>query len=256
MRLKNAYEILDGIAPFSLSREYCEKYGAYDNSGVIVDVGREIERITFSLDCSAASVGKAKEFGAQLLVTHHPAIYSPVHRLIVGGEGSNVLKAAAEGISVISTHLCLDCASGGIDESLMEGIGGKDPLIMHSLSQGGYGRVYDLEGDLKDLAEHIGKTFSTHRITVYGEGQVHRVMSACGAGFDEQTLAFALDRGADCLVTSDGKHHLVAEGVERGLKIILLTHYASETYGFRRFYEKAKEKLGVPCEFFVDQRLL
>lgn len=37
MRLNQIFEAIDEIAPFSLSREYCEKYGAYDNSGIILD---------------------------------------------------------------------------------------------------------------------------------------------------------------------------------------------------------------------------
>ena len=47
MRLKTICEIADGLAPFALSREYCEKYGAHDNSGVQLDCGGEIRRILF-----------------------------------------------------------------------------------------------------------------------------------------------------------------------------------------------------------------
>ena len=39
MKLTKIYEAVDEIAPFSLSREYCEKYGAYDNSGILIDCG-------------------------------------------------------------------------------------------------------------------------------------------------------------------------------------------------------------------------
>ncbi|MDE7158532.1 MAG: Nif3-like dinuclear metal center hexameric protein, partial [Clostridiales bacterium] len=58
---------------------------------------------------------------------------------------------------------------------------------------------------------------------------------------------------------SDGKHHLVAQAVEAGLNVILLTHYAAENYGFHRFYENMKkllEKSGVACEYCCDERFL
>ena len=42
MTTKQLYKIADEIAPKSLSDEYCEKYGAYDNSGVLVDTGEDI----------------------------------------------------------------------------------------------------------------------------------------------------------------------------------------------------------------------
>ena len=93
MKLAEVYKLIDGIAPFSLSRDYCEKYGAYDNSGILVDCGREITGILFSLDCSLRAVAAAKEAGAELLVTHHPAIYAPLKRL---GQDDPVTACARE----------------------------------------------------------------------------------------------------------------------------------------------------------------
>ena len=43
MRSKEMYELVDSIAPFSLSRAYCEAFGAYDNSGLLVDCGRDVK---------------------------------------------------------------------------------------------------------------------------------------------------------------------------------------------------------------------
>ena len=117
MQLKKIYDLIDKCAPFSLSEEYCSRYGAYDNSGILVDCGEDVTGILFSLDCSLASVREAERVGADLLVTHHPAIYAPVRSL--QGEDA-VLAAARRGISVISAHLNLDCAGEGNDEMLME----------------------------------------------------------------------------------------------------------------------------------------
>ena len=49
MRSKEMYELVDSIAPFSLSRAYCEAFGAYDNSGLLVDCGRDVKKALFSL---------------------------------------------------------------------------------------------------------------------------------------------------------------------------------------------------------------
>ena len=61
MKLSEIYKIADGIAPKRLSDEYCRLYGAYDNSGVLVDTGDEIKGILFALDLSNAAIAKAKE---------------------------------------------------------------------------------------------------------------------------------------------------------------------------------------------------
>ena len=256
MKLNEIYAIIDGLAPFALSREYCEKYGAYDNSGILLDCGEEIEGILFSLDCSAEAVPRAKIIDANLIVTHHPAIFSPIKGL----RADNPVTACAKaGISIISAHLNLDCAAGGIDESMAEGLGAKGNITkMHTLTNGGYGSVFQIERIA--LAEFVNKVkaeFSTERVVVYGDRSVGKVASFCGAGMDEGSIAFALEQGADTIVTSDPKHHLIAQAVERGLNVVILTHYAAENYGFYQFYQKIKEKCPlVPMAYYGDERLM
>ena len=256
MKLNEIYAIIDELAPFALSREYCEKYGMYDNSGSLLDCGGEIKGVLFSLDCSTAAVERAKSMGANLIVTHHPAIYTPIKELCAGNP---VTECAKAGISIISAHLNLDSAKGGIDDSLAEGLGAKDDILkMHTLSLGGYGSVFEISKT--PLAEFVNKVktqFSTERVVVYGEGAVGKVASFCGAGMNEETVAYAIKQGADTLVSSDPKHHLIAEAVERGLKVLILTHYAAENYGFHKFYQKIKEKCSlVRMSFFTDERLV
>lgn len=85
-----------------------------------------------------------------------------------------------------------------------------------------------------------------------------RIASFCGGGMDEQTVEFAIRERADAFVSSDGKHHLVQGLVNAGVNVILLTHYASENYGFTRFYETLKNqwKGTVSADIFVDEKFL
>ena len=254
MTLQEIYKKADELAPFALSKEWIEK-GAYDNSGIIVDIGGEINKVLFALDLTKASFEAAKRVGADCIVTHHPAIYAPIRSL---GQDSLILMCAKSGISVLSAHLNLDAAKGGIDESLMEGLGGKSVLaIMQTLQCGGYGRVYDVkEQSLEELKAHAEREFSTKRVLTYGNAPVKRIASFCGGGFDEEAIAFALEHGADTLCSSDSKHHLITGALESGLNILLFTHYASEQYGFHRFFLRMREALSVPCEYFAEERFL
>ncbi len=258
MRLTEIFKIADEIAPFALSKEWCELNQGYDNSGILLDCGEEITKIFFSLDLSMLAIERAKLFGAQLIMTHHPAIYTPLKSLKAGGEGKEILSCARAGISVISSHINLDCAKGGIDESLMNGLGGERALCLSEpLSGGGYGRVFEVEETpLQNYVEAVKRKFHTDRVTVYGDRPVRKVACFCGGGMEERSVAFAAQNGADTFVSSDGKHHLVTAAVESGMNVLLLTHYAAEVYGFHRYYEKIKEKSGVPCEFFADGRYL
>ena len=270
MKLSEIYKVADGIAPKKLSDEACA-IGYYDNSGILIDTGDEIKKVLFSLDFSFSAIEKAMEQGANLIVTHHPAIYGKLGELCFDDEhltGAKVVKCLKNSISVISMHLNLDFAIGGTDESLMEGISRSadsksnewsEPSVMTRLSEGGYGRSYAVkEIDLKTLTENMKKVFSTNRILVYGDGEkkVRRIASFCGAGANEKEVLFALDSGADVIVSSDFKHHVITMARELGLAVIALTHYASEDYGFKKYYEKISQRLDVPCVYHTDEELL
>lgn len=267
MKLSEFYRISEEIAPKKLSDEFCERYGAYDNSGILVDTGEEVKGALFSLDFSNAAIKKAKEQGANLIVTHHPAIYGKIGA--VSSEdllGEKLIFCIKNGISVISSHLNLDSAVGGVDESLMvgarvaSGLDGDcdDVKIALPLTGGGYGRVYPVrEISAGELAEKLKKEFSSEKVIVYGEQKrVKKVASFCGAGGDEESLSFAISEGADVIISSDFKHHVIAAAVEKGLSVILLTHYASENYGFRKYYEKICRRVEIPCVYHEDEILL
>lgn len=268
MKLNEFYALLDGLAPKQLSDEYCASAGAYDNSGILVDTGEEIQGVLFTLDLTNSALDKALAIGANLIVTHHPVIYGKISDIRQDdGLGRKLVKAIRNGISIVSMHLNLDVASDGIDESLMQGIClsagetagvGTSVSLLYPVSDGGYGRAYNIpETTLGVLAEGIKKTFTTDRVLVYGDRtkRVQRVASFCGAGADEDTLRFAKNEGADVVVSSDFKHHLLSYALEEGMQIIVLTHYASEQYGFKKYYEKMRRQASIPCAYHTEDGL-
>lgn len=268
MKLSEIYKVVESVAPKSLSDEYCKTYGAYDNSGLLVEAGEEITGVLFTLDLTNAAIDEAIEKGCNLIHTHHPVIYGKIDHICVSDEGllgGKLVRCLRHGISLLSTHLNLDVTKGGIDESLMEGIvkttgaGVCSPTIMHPIGESGYGRVYDVSPcTLGALSAGMKKEFSTDRMTVYGDERklVRRVASFCGAGGDEEGVAFAKRMGADVIVSADFKHHVITYAVEAGLSVIALTHYASENYGFEKYYEKIRRQIEVPCVFHTDKELL
>lgn len=264
MKTQELYDFMqENVAPKALSDEYCAKYGAYDNSGILIDCGREIGKVLFSLDLSAASFDRAEGIGADAVVTHHPAIYSKIGNILCGDPlGKRLQRAVRAGLSVISMHLNFDCAREGIDEWLMRGIGGEafrgeiqEPL---SAPGCGYGRIYDVRPDSAGaLAGRIGREFGTERVWCYDPGrEVRRVASFCGAGASEGAVMQAVRGGADCIVSADFQHHVVTMALESGLSVIALTHYASEDYGFRKIYGTIKDRLPAESEYFTDGSLL
>lgn len=261
MKLNDFYSILENFSPKSLSDEYCMKYDAYDNSGILIDCGQTVKKVLFSLDFSLTALETAKKEEANVLVTHHPAIYAKAQNIRCSDpQGKKLQFAVQNKISVISMHLNFDCAQGGIDEELMHGIGGKQGSIQESLSKSGcgYGRIYSVEPiTAGDLCERIKQNFSTKRVWCYKkEKTIKKVASFCGAGATEKNVLQAVQGGADCIVSADFKHHVITMALEYGLSVIQLTHYASEDYGFKKIYKKIKEQLRLDCDYFSDEELL
>ena len=268
MKLSEFYKVADTLAPKTLSEEYCAKYGAYDNSGILVDTGADVKKALFSLDLSFSAVKKAIEIGANVIVTHHPAIYGKISEIQINAFqplGEKLIKCIQNGISVICMHLNLDSADGGIDESLQEGVvkvcGEKkgSTAIMHSLTNGGYGRAYEVtEITFNDLVKGLEKEFATNQTVAYDNGvkTIVKAASFCGAGADEEAVAFAVEQGAQVLISSDFKHHVITLALEKGLSVIALTHYASENYGFKKYYEKIRQKVEVTCVYHTDAALI
>ncbi len=247
------------VAPVKLSDDFCAEFKMYDNSGIIINCGNEVSGALFSLDLSEAAVERAIQSKVNLIVTHHPAIYGGISRfdLKTNSHARALAECIKHGISVISMHLNSDAAPQGIDYYLMKGLGGTDCEVLAPVEGGGYGRAYSVKPvQLSQLLRDTEKTFCTERVICHGitEKTVKKIASFCGAGCDDNAVAFAKRHNADVFVSSDLSHHHILELVESGISVIQLTHYGAEAYGFRQIYNSIKEKLNVPSEYFFDER--
>ncbi len=259
LKIRELYDILDGIAPFSLSQK-CIDRGDYDNSGIIINSHERVEKILFTLDLSVESVKRAKREKADTIITHHPAIYSSVKSLSVeDGYTAPILMAIENKMNVISLHLNLDNAVGGIDHSLAMALGAKTPIILDDMGDGtGYGREFEIEEtSLSDFAKTVKKTFQTDKVLTYGKGSqtVTGVASFCGAGSSHAIGIF--NKGlakAEVIVTSDMPHHVLKEFIEMGKKIVILPHYIAEEYGFKIFFQMVAEKLSSASVVYFDDK--
>ena len=234
MKIRNALELLEKHAPLKISYDFINRYGAYDNSGIIVDVEKDITGVVFSLDLTNEAVEKAISLNYNLIVTHHPAIYKGVSNL---STNDVIYKAIKNEIGVISMHLNLDGAPNGIDYWFCKGLGGENAKVLMELDGGGYGRTFNYNGAIKDFVNNYEKTFNSKKYFIYGNenDKITTVSSFCGAGFGDEE--YALSEKSDLIVSADIPHHLILKVVESGRRVMQVTHYASEIYGFKKFYD-------------------
>ena len=72
MILQDVIKKLTDLAPEAYAQEW-------DNVGLLVgDRAQEISKIFIALDADETAIAQAQACGAQLLLTHHPMIFSPL----------------------------------------------------------------------------------------------------------------------------------------------------------------------------------
>ena len=117
--VRDIYEFIDSIAPFRTQE-------SWDNSGFLVgDVSKEVTKVAVCLDVTHDTLQKAADFGADLLVSHHPVIFHPMKGLREQTPGTEaiVYDAIRKDIAVLSAHTCWDLAEGGVNDVLAKLVG-------------------------------------------------------------------------------------------------------------------------------------
>lgn len=110
--------IINKIAPVDLAE-------AWDNPGLqIGDPAAEVTRIMVALDPAPDVIDSAIAASCELLVTHHPLIFSPLKSISTANpHGATILRAIKGGVSVVSLHTNYDIVTGGLNDVLAAKIG-------------------------------------------------------------------------------------------------------------------------------------
>lgn len=243
---------LDELYPPGLKEDW-------DRVGLVCgDPAAPVRRVAFAVDPTLKAVRQALEWGADLLVAHHPLLLRPVSSVAATDfKGAIVHRLIKADCALYTAHTNADAAHGGVADALAAGIGldrtrplapdGRDSTV-------GIGRVGSLADPttLAGLARRLAQFLppNRHGVRVAGpvEAPVATVAVVGGAGdclFDAVRAA-----GVDVYVTADLRHHPALEAREtaefagRGRPYLLdVSHAASEWAWLRRAAEQLEAAL-------------
>lgn len=118
MKLKQITDYLENIAPLSLQEQY-------DNSGLITgNTTAEITQALVCIDCTEDVLDEAIKKGCELLISHHPVIFSGLKKLTGATYSERTLiKAIQNRIAIYAMHTNLDNAQGGVNTMICEKLG-------------------------------------------------------------------------------------------------------------------------------------
>ena len=200
---------------------------SFDNCGLLVGTEKaEIKKILVALDCTLAVAEEAAELGADLVLTHHPVLFSGVKQILPDApQTAAVYKLIRNGIGLFAAHTNLDAAEGGVNTALCKLLGILDPI---SVPPENIMRVGELAEPmmLDDFARLVEKKLGATAL-VAGENRPVRKVAVLG-GSGGSDCAFAVEYGADCYVTGECKHSQAIEAGVMGLAVIAAGHFETE----------------------------
>jgi dinuclear metal center YbgI/SA1388 family protein len=127
--LKDVAQFLESFAPLSLQE-------SYDNAGLITgDLKTKITSVLITLDVTEKVVEEAIQKNAQLIVAHHPIIFSGLKKFT----GKNyvertIIKAIKNDIAIYAAHTNLDSVEGGVNQKICEKLGLQNCKILQPAS--------------------------------------------------------------------------------------------------------------------------
>ena len=229
-----------------IEKEYPLNYAlSWDNVGLLVGRDdKEVKKIYIALDATDEVIDEAVKNGADMLITHHPMIFSPIKKIhnldFVGGR---ILKLIQNDISYYAMHTNFDVK--GMAQLNQECLGLTDCEVLEETAPGeGIGRVGALEGtmDLKQFAGKVRNDFEIPDVRMYGDPAaiIHRVAVSSGSG--KSMIRGAIEKGADVIVTGDVDYHSAIDAVAQGIAVIDAGHYGTE-YGFIAYMRQELETM-------------
>lgn len=223
----------------------------FDNVGL--QAGRsdkEVRRIYLALDATEEVIGAAEALQADMLITHHPLIFSPLKCVTDENFVSRrILELIRKDISYYAMHTNYDVLGMAALAERILGLQDAQVLDVTAEFDGkeeGIGRIGNLEKSmtLRECCDYVKKRLSLEWVKVSGDldQKVRRLAISPGSG--KSAIAPAVEKGADVLVAGDIGHHDGLDAWEQGLSVIDAGHYGTEYI----FMEDMKGFLGKRLE--------
>lgn len=225
----------------------------WDNSGFLAGSRKHpVTKVLTCLDLDFSVLKEAERLGCEMIVTHHPLLFSGIKKLTDEDPAGRLIRQLVQhDIAVYSCHTPFDKTKGGNNDVLAgvlklsnvrnlagEKVGSPEDMVMRKEEAdigrcGEFRRPISLEELVERLSEGLGIRPESIRIATGdrkgadgSELRFHKAGLCTGAGAD--LLPMAQKLGCDVFVTGDVKYHEAQEAAAYGICLIDAGHYGTE----------------------------
>ena len=223
-KVKDVMAVIEEFAPLALQEKW-------DNSGLCMGSPEDkVSSVLLGLDCTPELVDEAIACGADMIVTHHPLIFSGLKKISAEDlVGEAVVKAIRAGISVYAAHTSADKVIAGVSGAMAARLGLKDVRILDEDGEGtGLGVVGNLPEPMtaQDALELVKERFALKVVKSSKPVgcKIERVAMCGGSG--GSLIGAARAAGAQLYISGDISYHNFF--TPEGFMIMDIGHYESE----------------------------
>lgn len=231
VNVKTVSDYINTFAPY-------ETQCSWDNSGILVgDEHKEVKKVGICLDLTEETLEEAINASVDLVITHHPLIFTPQKSFL---KGDIPFELATRDISLISVHTPFDCTEGGVNDVLCDllEISNVRTVETHEtpVPMVRIGEVK--EKSSLEFAHFVAEKLGTVCRVVDCGNIIKKVCVCGGAGMD--FLFDVIKEEADAYVTGEMKHHEMLLAKEKGITIIDAGHFETENPSMAALKNKLK----------------
>ena len=231
MKLKQITDYLESIAPLEIQEPY-------DNAGLLIgDEAMNITGALCTLDSTEEVIDEAIELGFNLVVAHHPIIFTGIKKFSNYYVHRVIKKAIKNDIAIYAIHTNLDnVLKSGVNENIATVLGLENLKILRPKTHSNFPErkmgsgvvgTFSIGKEEKELMDLIkAKLFcKVIKHTRLQDKKVHK-MAICG-GSGSFLLTDAISENVDVFLTSDFKYHEFFDADDK-IVIMDIGHYETE----------------------------
>ncbi len=215
----------------------------------IGDINSNIKTVMLTLDIDLNVVNYAIEHKVDLIITHHPFLFSSLKSIDYNSYDGKIIHALiTNNVNLYSMHTSLDMAEKGVNYELANKLSINKFQVLHQVNDdnSGYGGIGSIDAkNIVEYAKQVKLLLNCRSIKLYcnNENQLIKKVAFCG-GSGSDFIDDAISCGADVYITGDIKYHQAQKALNNKLSIIDAGHFYTENHimtTLKNILEKSKQ---------------
>ncbi|QWC00605.1 Nif3-like dinuclear metal center hexameric protein [Mycoplasmatota bacterium] len=206
---------------------------AYDWDNVGLQVGTlnmKAKRVLVSLDLTKEVVKEAIEKKVNMIITHHPLIFTPMDKIVFDSpKGWIVKNLIKHNITVYSAHTNYDVAEGGMNDVLANALKIKSAKMLDMNDEiGRFGQIDEV--DFITFIKNVKSSLKLDSVKVIGRTDRLTKTIGISGGSGSKHMYAAKKAGCDVYLTGDVTYHTALDAIALGITIVDIGHHAEKIF--------------------------